>query len=71
MYGLPMLIGYKVTYDYFIDPNSGQFKAPINQLHNEARVYTFLMIEAHTSIPPPSLRSSTMLNSNESRRPSL
>src|SRR3974377_1267933 len=27
-------------YSFFIDPNSGQFKAPINQINNEARVFT-------------------------------
>ena len=27
-------------YDFFIDRNSGQFKAPINQINNEARVFT-------------------------------
>ncbi|WP_313954075.1 DUF1254 domain-containing protein [Accumulibacter sp.] len=40
LYGLPMVVGYKVMHDFFIDPKSGQFKAPINQLHNEARVFT-------------------------------
>ncbi|MEF8721346.1 DUF1254 domain-containing protein [Candidatus Accumulibacter sp. ACC012] len=40
LYGLPMIVGYKVQYDYFIDRKSGQFKAPLNTLHNEARVYT-------------------------------
>ena len=40
LYGLPMIVGYKVMYEYFIDQKSGQFKAPINVIHNEARVYT-------------------------------
>jgi hypothetical protein len=40
LYGLPMIVGYKVQYEYFIDRNSGQFKAPFNVIHNEARVYT-------------------------------
>jgi len=40
LYGLPMIVGYDVIYQYFIDPKSSQFKAPINTLHNEARVYT-------------------------------
>jgi hypothetical protein len=40
LYGLPMVVGYKVMHDFFIDRQSGQFKAPINQLHNEARVFT-------------------------------
>ena len=40
LYGLPMIVGYDVIYQYFIDRSSGQFKAPINTLHNEARVFT-------------------------------
>ncbi len=40
LYGFPMIVGYKVMHDYFIDRNSGQFKAPINHIHNEARVFT-------------------------------
>ncbi len=40
LYGFPMIVGYDVLYQYFIDHSSKQFKAPINQLHNEARVFT-------------------------------
>jgi hypothetical protein len=40
LYGFPMLVGYDVLYQFFIDRESKQFKAPINQLHNEARVFT-------------------------------
>jgi hypothetical protein len=40
LYGFPMIVGYKVLYDFFIDRDSGQFKAPINQINNEARVFT-------------------------------
>jgi hypothetical protein len=40
LYGFPMIVGYDVLYKYFIDRDSGQFKAPINQIHNEARVFT-------------------------------
>src|SRR5215467_5445278 len=40
LYGFPMIVGYDVMYKWFIDRDSGQFKAPINQLHNEARVFT-------------------------------
>jgi len=40
LYGFPMIVGYKVMHDFFIDRNSGQFKAPINQINNEARVFT-------------------------------
>ncbi len=41
LYGFPMIVGYKVMYEYNIDRNSGQFKAPFNQISNEARVYTY------------------------------
>ncbi len=40
LYGFPMVVGYKVLHDFFIDRDSGQFKAPINQINNEARVFT-------------------------------
>ena len=40
LYGFPMIVGYDVLYQFFIDHDSKQFKAPINQLHNEARVFT-------------------------------
>ena len=40
LYGFPMIVGYDVMYKFFIDHNSGQFKAPINTLNNEARVFT-------------------------------
>jgi hypothetical protein len=40
LYGFPMIVGYDVLYQYFIYRDSKQFKASINQLHNEARVFT-------------------------------
>jgi hypothetical protein len=40
LYGFPMIVGYDVLYKFFIDRDSGQFKAPIDELHNEARVFT-------------------------------
>jgi hypothetical protein len=40
LYGFPMIVAYDVLYKFFIDRNSGQFKAPINQISNEARVFT-------------------------------
>lgn len=40
LYGFPMVVGYSVLNKFFIDRNSGQFKAPINTLNNEARVFT-------------------------------
>ena len=40
IYGLPIVMNYAVMYEYSIDKNSGQYKAPFNQLLNEARVFT-------------------------------
>ncbi len=40
LYGFPMIVNYKVMYEYAIDRSSGQFKAPFNQISNEARVFT-------------------------------
>ena len=41
IYGLPIVMNYAVMYEYAVDKNSGQFKAPFNQIHNEARVFTY------------------------------
>jgi hypothetical protein len=41
IYGLPIVMNYAVMYEYSVDRNSGQFKAPFNQIKNEARVYTY------------------------------
>ena len=41
IYGLPIVMNYAVMYDFAIDKNSGQFKAPFNQIFNEARVFTW------------------------------
>jgi hypothetical protein len=40
VYGLPIVMGYGVMYDFAIDKKSPNFKAPINQLFNEARTFT-------------------------------
>src|SRR3990172_8512353 len=40
LYGFPMIVGYKVLYEFNVDRSSGQFKAPFNQISNEARVFT-------------------------------
>lgn len=40
LYGFPMVVGYQVIHGFFIDRSSGQFKAPINKINNEARVFT-------------------------------
>ena len=41
IYGLPIVMNYAIMYDYAIDRNSGQFKAPFNEINNEARVFTY------------------------------
>ena len=49
IYGLPIVMNYGVMYEYVIDRSSGQWKAPFNQINNEARVFTY----EDTSIPTP------------------
>src|SRR6266480_3490673 len=41
IYGLPIVMNYGVMYEYAVDKNSGQYKAPFNQISNEARVFTY------------------------------
>jgi hypothetical protein len=41
IYGLPIVMNYAVMYDYVVDRNSGQFKAPFNEVKNEPRVFTY------------------------------
>src|SRR5271166_2144746 len=41
VYGLPLVMYYTSAYELFVDPNSGQFKAPVGKLTNEARVFTY------------------------------
>jgi hypothetical protein len=41
IYGLPIVMNYAVMYDYAVDRDSGQFKAPFNEIKNEARVFTY------------------------------
>jgi hypothetical protein len=41
IYGLPIVMNYGVMYDYAVDKNSGQYKAPFNQIKNEPRVFTY------------------------------
>lgn len=40
VYGFPIVMNYGVFYEYFVDEASPEYKAPINQLYNTARVYT-------------------------------
>ena len=41
IYGLPIVMNYAVMYEYSVDKNSGQYKAPFNQILNEPRVFTY------------------------------
>jgi hypothetical protein len=41
IYGLPLVMNYAIMYEYAVDRNSGQFKAPFNQIKNEPNVYTY------------------------------
>ncbi len=41
IYGLPIVMNYAVMYEYAVDKSSTQFKAPFNEINNEARVYTY------------------------------
>ena len=47
IYGLPIVMNYAVMYEYSVDKNSGQYKAPFNQINNEARVFTYKIGRAH------------------------
>jgi hypothetical protein len=40
IYGLPLVMNYAVMQEFSVDKNSGQYKAPFNQLSNEHRVFT-------------------------------
>lgn len=40
VYGFPLVDNYRVLHAYFVDRYGKEFKAPWNQIHNEARVYT-------------------------------
>ncbi len=40
IYGLPLVMNYAVMQEFAVDKNSGQFKAPFNQIQNEHRVAT-------------------------------
>src|ERR1700731_2407167 len=49
IYGLPIVMNYAIMYEYAVDRNSGQFKAPFNQIKNEPNVFTY----KDTAIPTP------------------
>jgi Protein of unknown function (DUF1254) len=41
VYGLPIVMNYAVRYDFTVDRSSSQYKGPLNQMFNEARVFTY------------------------------
>ncbi|MGJ7511634.1 DUF1254 domain-containing protein [Variovorax sp. GT1P44] len=41
IYGLPLVMNYAVMNEYAVDKGGPQFKAPFNQINNEARVFTY------------------------------
>jgi hypothetical protein len=41
IYGLPIVMNYAVMNEYAVDKNDAQFKAPFNEIKNEARVFTY------------------------------
>jgi hypothetical protein len=49
IYGLPIVMNYGVMYEYAVDRDSGQFKAPFNQIKNEPNVFTY----KDTAVPTP------------------
>ena len=49
IYGLPIVMNYAVMYEYAVDKNSGQFKAPFDQIKDEPNVFTY----KDTAIPTP------------------
>src|SRR5215472_170034 len=40
IYGFPLVDNYRIQYSYFVDRSGHEYKAPWNQLFNNARVYT-------------------------------
>ena len=40
VYGFPLVDSYRIQYSYFENRDDPEYKAPWNQLHNTARVYT-------------------------------
>src|SRR5215471_18932068 len=49
VYGLPIVMNYAVMYEYVIDKNSSQYKAPFNEIWNDHQVFTY----KDTAIPTP------------------
>jgi hypothetical protein len=49
IYGFPMVDSYRIQYDYFVNRESPEFKAPWNQIRNVPRVFT----PADTAVQTP------------------
>lgn len=49
IYGYPMVDGYRINYAFFLFPGNPQYKGPLNQLINLARVFT----PADTAVQTP------------------
>ena len=49
VFGLPIVMNYAVQHDFAIDRNSGQFKAPFNEIWSDHKVFTY----RDTSVPTP------------------
>jgi len=41
VYGLPIVMNYAVMQEFAVNRNSGQFKAPFNEIYNDAAVFTY------------------------------
>ncbi|WP_223511214.1 DUF1254 domain-containing protein [Pseudomonas sp. GL-B-19] len=41
VFGLPIVMNYATMYDYAVDKNSGQYKAPFNHIHSMHNVFTY------------------------------
>ena len=41
IYGLPLVMNYVANYQFWIDRTSDQYKCPMGQIFNEARVFTY------------------------------
>lgn len=40
IYGLPLVMAYTASYEFWVDQSSSQYKGPFNEIHNERRVFT-------------------------------
>lgn len=40
IYGLPLVMAYTASYEFWVDNTSGQYKGPMNELFSERRVFT-------------------------------